>query len=116
MRMRDMSLSIAALSTIYLGKYRVRSSGSEFYFHVPRKLVDSGLHRVRVVIRVDASGCVDKSYHGSTVMFRASLTRIGGSSYRIKIPTRFRSMAWSIKDCGSLDVWIAPILEDRGKG
>jgi len=106
----------AILSAIYLGKYKVRNSGLEFYFHVPRKLVDSGLHRVRVVIRVDASGCVDKSYHGSTAVFRASLTRIGGSSYRIKIPSRFRSMASSIKDCGSIDVWIAPIFEDRGRG
>jgi hypothetical protein len=106
----------AILSAIYLGKYKVRNSGLEFYFHVPRKLVDPGLRRVRVMVRVDASGCVDKNYHGSTAVFRATLTRIGGSSYRIKIPTRFRSMAWSIKDCGSLDVWIAPILEDRGKG
>jgi hypothetical protein len=103
-----MSLSIAGL---YLGKYRVRSSGSEFYFHIPRKLVDPNLKRVRVLIRVDASGCVDKTYHGSTVMFRASLTRIGDSSYRIKIPSRFRSMAMCIRDCGSLDVWIAPLLD-----
>jgi hypothetical protein len=113
---RMVSTFSTILSAIYLGKYKIRNSGLEFYFHVPRKLVDPNLKRVRVLIRVDASSCVDKTYHGSTVMFRAVLTRIGDSSYRIKIPSRFRSMALSIRDCGSLDVWIAPIFEDRGRG
>ena len=93
----------------------VRNSGYEFYFHVPRKLVED-LRRVRVVVRVDAISCINKTYHGSITVFRASLARIGDSSYRIKISKRFRSMAMSIRDCRPLNIQIAYILDqDREK-
>jgi hypothetical protein len=57
---------------LYLGVYKLRSSGGCYYFHIPVRL--------------------------------ASL-----ETRRVRIPSKFRSLAESVKDCGSVDVWIEHI-------
>jgi hypothetical protein len=105
---------------VYAGRYRLRSSQDLFYFHIPLKIVENlGSRRARVTAAIIAEGCSNKIYHGSTIVFRATLIYIGGT-IRIRIPTRYSELCRSIKDCGSIDVWLEPIPETiwgrRGRG
>lgn len=106
---------------LYLGVYKLRSSGGCYYFHIPVRLASLGTRRVRVLMQINAGGCGNKVYHGSIIVFPATLTQVG-ESFRIRIPSKFRSLAESVKDCGSVDVWIELIpdhfnrrKEGRGK-
>jgi hypothetical protein len=95
----------------YVGRYRLRSSGGVFYFHIPVKIAENvGTRRARVTAVVNAGECGDKTYNGSTIVFRATLIYIGGT-IRIRIPRRYSELCRSIKDCGSIDVWLEPIPE-----
>jgi hypothetical protein len=51
------------------------------------------------------------------IVFTATLIYIGGT-IRIRIPKRYADLCRSIKDCGSIDVWLEPIPEiwRRGRG
>jgi hypothetical protein len=103
---------------IYAGRYRLRSSHDVFYFHIPLKIVEGlGSRRVRVTAMINAEGCSNKIYNGSTIVFRATLIYIGGT-IRIRIPRRYSELCKIIKDCGSIDVWLEPIPEiwRRGRG
>jgi hypothetical protein len=103
---------------IYAGRYRLRSSHNLFYFHIPVKIAENiGTRRARVTAMISAEGCSNKIYHGSTIVFRATLIYIGGT-IRIRIPKRYADLCRSIKDCGSIDVWLEPIPEiwRRGRG
>jgi hypothetical protein len=92
---------------LYLGVYKLRSSGGCYYFHIPVRLASLETRRVRVLMQINAGGC-GKVYHGSIIVFPATLTQVG-ESFRTRIPSKFRSLAESVKDCGSVDVWIEPI-------
>ena len=105
---------------IYVGRYRLRYSSGVFYFHIPLKIAEHvGSKRVRVTAVADAAGCDDKKYHGSMIVFTATLIYIGGT-IRIRIPRRYSELCKIIKDCGSIDVWLEPLPEmiwnRRGKG
>jgi hypothetical protein len=105
---------------IYVGRYRLRYSSGVFYFHIPLKIAENlGARKVRVTAVADAAGCDDKKYHGSMIVFTATLIYIGGT-IRIRIPKRYSELCRSIKDCGSIDVWLEPIPETiwgrRGRG
>jgi len=103
---------------IYAGRYELRSSHDLFYFHIPVKIAENlGSRMVRATAMVNADGCSDKKYSGSVIVFRATLIYIGGT-IRIRIPKRFSDLCRSIKDCGSIDVWLEPIPEiwSRRKG
>jgi hypothetical protein len=103
---------------IYVGRYRLRYSSGVFYFHIPLKIAENlGTRRARVTAVVNAGECDNKIYHGSTIVFRATLIYIGGT-IRIRIPARYSDLCRSIKECGSIDVWLEPIPEiwRRGRG
>jgi hypothetical protein len=107
------------LNRVYAGRYQLRSSQGLFYFHIPLKIVENlGTKRARVTAMISAEGCSNKIYHGSTIVFRATLIYIGGT-IRIRIPKRYSELCRSIKECGSIDVWLEPLPEiiwGRGKG
>jgi hypothetical protein len=94
---------------LYIGEYTLRSSGGAFYVYVPVKLATQlKTRKVRVVARVDARSCQDSSIHGAILAFPATLTRVG-SSYRIRLPSRYGKLAERIHRCGSLELWLEPI-------
>ena len=104
----------------YVGRYRLRSSQNLFYFHIPVKIAENvGTRRARVTAVINAGECGDKTYNGSTIVFRATLIYIGGT-IRIRIPRRYSELCKIIKDCGSIDVWLEPLPETiwgrRGRG
>jgi hypothetical protein len=108
------------VSKMYAGKYQMRSSNDVFYFHIPLKIAENlGSRRARVTAMVNADGCDNKIYHGSIIVFRATMIYIGGT-IRIRIPKRYADLCRSIKECGSIDVWLEPIPETmwnrRGRG
>jgi hypothetical protein len=108
------------LYRVYSGRYRLRSSSGVFYFHVPIKIAEGlSSRKVRVTAMANAGDCGDKTFHGSVIVFRATLIYIGGT-IRIRIPKRFNDLCRSIKDCGSIDVWLEPLPETiwgrRGRG
>jgi hypothetical protein len=105
---------------IYAGRYRVRTSSNVFYFHIPIKIAENlGSRRARVTAMINADDCNDKKYSGSVIVFRATLIYIGGT-IRIRIPRRYSELCKSIKECGSIDVWLEPLPEiiwnRRGRG
>ncbi|MDT7888231.1 MAG: hypothetical protein RQ885_04560 [Desulfurococcales archaeon] len=111
-------MTIVLNPRIYAGRYRLRTSSDVFYFHIPVKIAENlGARRVRVTAMISAEGCSNKIYHGSTIVFRATLIYVGGT-IRIRIPNRYSELCKIIKDCGSIDVWLEPIPEiwRRGKG
>jgi hypothetical protein len=94
---------------LYMGEYALRNSGGAFYVYVPVKLAEQlKTRKVRVVARVDARSCEDPSVHGAILAFPATLTRVG-SSYRIRLPSRYGKLAERIHKCGSVELWLEPI-------
>jgi hypothetical protein len=94
---------------LYIGEYTLRSSGGAFYVYVPVKLAAQlKTRKARVVARVDARDCQDSSIHGVILAFPATLTKVG-SSYRIRLPNRYRRLAERIHKCGSVELWLEPI-------
>ena len=103
---------------IYAGRYRLRYSSGVFYFHIPIKIAENlGSRRARVTAMINADDCNDKKYSGSVIVFRATLIYVGGT-IRIRVPKKYSDLCRSIKDCGSIDVWLEPIPEiwRRGRG
>jgi hypothetical protein len=97
--------------SLYVGGYRVRVGGGSYYVHIPVKLASQlGYRRVRVVMRVDARSCPEQDAHGVTLAFPATLTRVG-STYRLRIPSKYHHLMGRILDCGVVDVWLEPILK-----
>jgi hypothetical protein len=104
-------MGIVLNTRIYAGRYRLRYSSGVFYFHIPIKIAENlGTRRVRVTAMANAGDCNDKTYHGSVIVFRATLIYIGGT-IRIRIPKKYSNLCRSIRDCGSIDVWLEPIPE-----
>jgi hypothetical protein len=94
---------------LYIGEYTLRSSGGAFYVYVPVKLAEQlKTRKVRVVARVDARGCQDSSIHGAILAFPATLTKVG-SSFRLRLPSRYGKLAGRIHKCGSVELWLEPI-------
>jgi hypothetical protein len=85
------------------------SSGGSYYIYVPIKLASQlKTRKERVVARVDARGCEDSSVHGVILAFPATLTKVG-SSYRIRLPSRYNKLAERIRKCGSVELWLEQI-------
>jgi hypothetical protein len=79
------------------------------YIHVPADVVGEVRSRkVRVVAIVNAEGCTDRVLQGSVITFVASLVRVG-ATFRINVPSHYTPMLSKLEDCGSLDVWLAPL-------
>jgi hypothetical protein len=94
---------------LYMGSYEIRSGGGSHYIYVPVRLASQlKTRKVRVVARVDARGCEDLRIHGAILAFPATLTKVG-SSYRIRLPSRYSKLAGRIQKCGSLELWLEPI-------
>jgi len=94
---------------LYIGSYRISCSKGTFYIYVPVRLASQlKTRKVRVVARVDARDCEDSSVHGTIMAFPATLTNVG-SSYRIRLPNRYRRLAERIHKCGSVELWLEPI-------
>jgi hypothetical protein len=99
------------VSGLYMGCYRLRSSRGTYYVHIPMRLaLQIGLRKVWVMMRVNSRGCDGGEMHGITLAFPATLTRVG-STFRIKLPSRYNSLAARIIDCGTVDIWLAPRTE-----
>ena len=99
------------VSGLYMGCYRLRVSRGAYYIHIPMRLaMQVGSRKVRVVMRVDSRACDGAEMHGTTLAFPATLTRVG-STFRIKLPSRYNSLAERIIDCATVDVWLAPRTE-----
>jgi hypothetical protein len=96
---------------LYMGGYRVRVSGGSYYVHIPVKLASQlGYRTVRAIMRVDARGCPEQDAHGVTLVFPATLTRVG-STYRLRIPSKYHHLIGKISDCAVVDVWLEPLLK-----
>lgn len=99
---------IIALEGLYVGEHAIRMGGGRAYVHIPKKAVEGFTSRkVKVMAKVNASGCADRSAHGSMLSFPATLVEAGGT-YRLNLPSYYLSLASKIADCGSLEVWLAP--------
>jgi hypothetical protein len=99
---------IIALEGLYVGEHEVRMGGGRAYIHIPKKAVEEFTNRkVKVIAKVNASRCEDKSVHGSILSFPATLVEAGGT-YRLNLPSYYLSLASKIADCGSLEIWLAP--------
>ena len=97
---------------IYVGSYRVRTSGGAIYVHIPFKLaLQLGTRKVKVIMQINSRECNETSFHGDIMIFPATLTPVG-DTFRIKIPRKFILLAQRIKDCGFVDVWLEPRFED----
>jgi hypothetical protein len=96
---------------LYVGGYKVRAGGGSFYIHIPVKLASQlGYRKVRVIMRVDARSCPEQDAHGVTLVFPATLTRVG-STYRLRIPSKYHHLMEKVSDCAIMDVWLEPILK-----
>jgi hypothetical protein len=99
------------VASLYVGCYRLRASGGAYYIHIPMRLASQiGSRKVKVVMRVDSRACNEGEMHGATLVFPATLTRVG-STFRVKLPSRYNSLASKIVECGTVDVWLAPRTE-----
>jgi hypothetical protein len=99
------------ISGVYAGRCTVRASGGRVYVHVPAEIVkELRSKRARVVAIINSENCVDKILHRSVVTFVASLVKVG-ITYRVNIPSRYATMIAKLADCGSLDLWLAPLTE-----
>jgi hypothetical protein len=93
---------------LYVGDHRVRVAGGRAYLHIPTRAVEGFRSRkVRVVARVNADKCDDKSIHGSILNFPATLINAGGT-FRVNLPSYYLSLASKIVNCGNLQVWLEP--------
>jgi hypothetical protein len=94
---------------VYAGRCVVRTGGGRTYVHVPTEVIkELRSNKVKVIAVVNSEKCVDKVLHGSVITFIASLVKVG-ATYRVNIPSRYAPMISKLADCGSLDVWLAPI-------
>jgi len=100
---------IPLASSVYVGRHAIRRGGGRLYLHLPIKSL-GGLvsKRVKVVARINAGKCVDKTLDGSLIMFSTNLVSVGGT-YRVNIPSYYVPMMSKIIDCSELDVWVIPI-------
>jgi hypothetical protein len=99
---------VVAMEGWYVGEHGIRVSGKRAYIHVPKKAVEGFKSRkVKVLARVNASKCEDRSAHGSILGFPATLINAGGT-YRINLPSYYYTLVSKIVNCGSLEVWLAP--------
>jgi hypothetical protein len=104
-------VALFIISGVYAGRHVIRTGGGRVYLHVPADVVSEvRSRRVRVVAIVNAERCTDRVLHGSVVTFVASLVRVG-ATYRINVPSHYTPMLSKLEDCGSLDVWLAPLTE-----
>jgi hypothetical protein len=91
---------------LYVGEHAVRLSKGRAYIHIPIKSVEGLIsRRVKILARVNASKCEDKTVHGSILSFSATLVNAGGT-YRVNLPSYYLSLASKIMNCGSLEVWL----------
>jgi hypothetical protein len=101
-------MAIILSGGLYVGEHEVRVAGGRAYLHIPVKAVEGfRSRRVKVVARVNADKCDDKSIHGSILSFPATLVNAGGT-YRVNLPSYYLSLASKITNCGSLEVWLEP--------
>jgi hypothetical protein len=97
---------------VYVGSYKIRTSKDVAYIHIPVKLaLQLGTRRVRVFMQVASRECNNLAFHGTVIIFPATLTRVG-DTFRLKLPKKYLSLAERIKDCSFVDVWLEPRLED----
>jgi len=97
---------------IYIGSYKIRTSGDSAYIHIPTKLaLQLSTRKVKVIMQVISGGCNDATLHGSVMIFPATLTQVG-ETFRLKIPKKFLLLAKRIKECGTVDVWLEPRSEN----
>jgi hypothetical protein len=104
-------MALFVISGLYAGRSVIRTGGGRVYVHVPAE-VAKGLksRRVRATAIVNSERCVDRILHGSVLTFVASLVKVG-ATYRVDIPSCYAQMIVKLADCGSLDLWLAPITE-----
>jgi hypothetical protein len=104
-------VALFVISGLYAGRCVIRTGGGRTYVHVPAEVVDEiRSRRVRVTAIVNSERCGSRALHGSVFTFIASLVKVG-STYRINIPSRYAQMIAKLADCGSLDLWLAPLTE-----
>ncbi len=100
--------ALYAVGGLYVGEHLVRISRGRAYVHIPKKAVEGFTSRkVKVLARVNANRCEDRSVHGSMLSFPATLVEAGGT-YRLNLPAYYLSLASKIADCGSLELWLVP--------
>ncbi len=100
--------ALYAIGGLYVGEHLVRISRGRAYVHIPKKAVEGFTSRkVKVLARVNANRCEDRSVHGSILSFPATLVNAGGT-FRVNLPSYYYTLALKIASCGSLEVWLAP--------
>jgi hypothetical protein len=101
-------MTIIVSGGLYVGEHEIRVAGGRAYIHIPVKAVEGfKSRRVRVIARVEATKCEDRSVNGSILSFPATLVNAGGT-FRINLPSYYLSLALKIVGCGSLQVWLEP--------